>query len=204
MRKNIAKGAEADLYLEGGKLVKERVRKAYRVGDLDAKIRRLRTQREYKLLENARRAGVAVPKVDGRDERSCKIFMEHIDGVPLKDYLVTAMPKEVSSIAKKIGESLSLLHAANIIHNDLTTSNMLYKDERVYFIDFGLGMTSTRIEDKAMDLVVFKKSVRVSHTPIWEELWKNILLGYAKTKRCKEILSRVEVIEKRVRYSSEL
>lgn len=204
MRKKVAKGAEADLYIERDNLVKERIKKKYRIKDLDERIRRLRTQREYKLLENARRAGVCVPRVFGRDERSCKIFMEKIEGRRMKDVLDKASPEEAAEIAQKIGKSLSLLHDANIIHNDLTTSNMLYKDKEVYFIDFGLGITSTRVEDKAMDLVVFKKSIKVSHTGIWEMLWENILIGYGKTKRLDEILARVKVIEKRVRYSSEL
>ena len=50
----LAKGAEANIYLENGRLVKERISKKYR---------KIRTQREAKLLENALKAGMSVPKV---------------------------------------------------------------------------------------------------------------------------------------------
>jgi TP53 regulating kinase-like protein len=37
-----------------------------------------------------------------------------------------------------------MLHGVNIIHGDLTTSNMIYKDEDIYLLDFGLGaLTAT-------------------------------------------------------------
>lgn len=198
-----AKGAEANLYLVDGLVVKERISKKYRIKELDERIRRMRTQRESKLLNNALRAGVMVPKVKKIDSRTCSIFMEYIQGTPMKDYLASVDKREADRIASLIGESISRMHDANIVHNDLTTSNMLVKDGKVYFIDFGLGTTSTRIEDKAMDLVVLKKSLGVSHQEKASQLWNKIVEAYKHTKFAKNILDRVSVIEKRVRYSSE-
>ena len=103
-----------------------------------------------------------------------------------------------------VGDSISRMHNANIIHNDLTTSNLLVKEGKVYFIDFGLGTTSTRVEDKAVDLVVLKKSLGVCHNKISARLWLMILEGYQHTKRLSEILARVDVISKRARYGAEL
>lgn len=198
-----AKGAEANLYIVDGCLVKERIEKKYRIKEIDERLRRLRTQREAKLLDNALRAGIMVPKVKKIDSRTSSIFMEYVGGVPMKDYLESADEKEVDRISKLIGESISRMHEVNIVHNDLTTSNMLVKDKLVYFIDFGLGTTSTRIEDKAMDLVVLKKSLGVSHTEKAEQIWHGIVEAYKHAKSARDILSRVGVIERRVRYSSE-
>ena len=197
----IAKGAEANLYLEEGRLVKERITKGYRDKDLDGRLRRLRTQREAKLLENAKRVGINVPRVFRVDLRESMIIMEYIEGRSLKDLIDDMADNEVENVAQKVGETVSELHDANIVHNDLTTSNMILSAGALYFIDFGLGATSTRIEDKAMDLVVLKKSLSVAHTEKFQHLWEGIIGPYQKTMQAKEIMDRVKVIEKRVRYS---
>ncbi len=196
----LAKGAEANLYLEDGRLVKERISKKYRVAELDLRLRKIRTQREAKLLENAKRAGMTVPRVFKTDIRNYKIYMEYIRGRPLKDVLESADEQEVKNLSGKIGRALSVMHNANIIHNDLTSSNMLYADGEVYYIDFGLGATTTRIEDKAMDLVVFKRSLQVAHGDKFRIIWASLMDSYKSVKHLSEILARVDVIERRARY----
>jgi Kae1-associated kinase Bud32 len=196
----LAKGAEANIYLENGRLVKERISKKYRVPELDLRLRKIRTQREAKLLENALKAGLSVPKVYKTDMRNYKIYMEYIEGIPLKAVLDAADERSVKEICAKIGLALSLMHNANIIHNDLTTSNMLYADGIVYYIDFGLGATTTRIEDKAMDLVVFKRSLQVAHSDKFKTIWSSLLASYSGTKDLSQIMGRVDVIERRARY----
>lgn len=197
----IAKGAEANLYRIDEKLVKHRIKKNYRIKELDRRLRKLRTRREAKLLENAKMVGVGVPRVFKTDLKNNKIFMEFIDGKLVKEIFETASEREVTLIARKIGEIISRLHNSNIIHNDLTTSNILSRDDEIFFIDFGLGTTSTRVEDKAMDLVVLKKSLMAAHTKKFDLIWKNILSSYKHTRQLKEILNRMEIIEKRVRYA---
>jgi Kae1-associated kinase Bud32 len=196
----LAKGAEANIYLESGRLVKERISKKYRVPELDLRLRKIRTQREAKLLENALKAGMSVPKVFKTDMRNYKIYMEYIEGMPMKTFLDAADERSIKEICSKIGLALSLMHNANIIHNDLTTSNMLYADGVVYYIDFGLGSTATRIEDKAMDLVVFKRSLQVAHSGKFKTIWAALMDSYGGTKDLSQILGRVEVIERRARY----
>ncbi|MFZ2455178.1 MAG: KEOPS complex kinase/ATPase Bud32 [Candidatus Altiarchaeia archaeon] len=196
----LAKGAEANIYLENGRLVKERIAKKYRVPELDVRLRKIRTQREAKLLENALKAGMPVPKVYKTDMRNYKIYMEYIDGLPLKAVLDAADESAVKEICAKIGTALSVMHNANIIHNDLTTSNMLYADGIVYYIDFGLGSTTTRIEDKAMDLVVFKRSLQVAHSHKFKAIWAALMDSYGETKDISQIMGRIDVIERRARY----
>ena len=198
--KIIAKGAEANLYMNDGNLVKERIKKEYRVDELDERLRRLRTKRESKLLENAKRVGVPVPRIHKTDVKEKKIIMEFLEGEILKDVVNEGDKKIVKNLSTEIGALIAKLHDHNIVHNDLTTSNMILKDNKVYFIDFGLGMTSTRVEDKAMDLVVLKKALHAAHTDKFEIMWDSIIDSYKKNSENKEILSRIKTIEKRGRY----
>ena len=59
----IQRGAEAVLRLgTDGSLYKERLRKGYRIPELDEEIRKTRTRKEVGLLARARRAGVRTPE----------------------------------------------------------------------------------------------------------------------------------------------
>ena len=188
-------GAEANLYLEDGVLVKKRVSKEYRFSELDFKLRRRRTRAEAKNLVKALDAGVPVPKVFFSDDKKFILKMEYLEGSTLKEEFDEGKDVEESSF--EVGKILSLLHNANIVHNDLTTSNLIRCGEKIYIIDFGLSIISHRIEDKAMDLVVFKKSIHATHTTDYDLIWNSLAEGY---KPSNEIMRRVEAIEKRVRY----
>jgi Kae1-associated kinase Bud32 len=91
------------------------------------------------------------------------------------------------------------MHDKDIIHGDLTTSNMILK-EKVYFIDFGLGFNSTRIEDKAVDLHLLRQAFESKHYKHFEEFFKEVLEGYKLSKNWKEVLNRLEKVEMRGRY----
>src|SRR4030042_851167 len=84
--KIVKRGAEAVLYLDGKNLVKERVRKSYRLTEIDEKLRKLRTRKEAKLLLESRGVGVETPKIINVSEKDFKITMEYIDGKRLKEF----------------------------------------------------------------------------------------------------------------------
>src|SRR3989344_6212449 len=65
----IQQGAEAIIYRDGDKLIKERIPKGYRIKEIDDKIRKLRTRSEGKLLQKSENT----PKVFLVDERNFKI-----------------------------------------------------------------------------------------------------------------------------------
>jgi Kae1-associated kinase Bud32 len=121
--------------------------------------------------------------------------MEHIIGIQLKK-LLDKDPK----LAILIGKNLSIMHDLNIIHGDLTTSNMiLTKDKKLYFIDFGLSFNSSRIEDKAVDIHLFKQALESKHFRVNDKAYKYFLQGY-NPKDKKEILERLAIAETRGRY----
>jgi Kae1-associated kinase Bud32 len=202
----IKRGAEAILYIdyfEGMKvLVKERIKKSYRLEVLDKKLRVERTRREANLMREARKVGVNTPQIFHVDEEKCKIIMEFIDGKRLKDILDSWNEEKIEKTFIEVGKFVGKMHAADIIHGDLTTSNILVKDDKIYFIDFGLGYFSKRIEDKGTDLNLFKEAIRATHPKLLNLCWQNIVIGYKQTfEEWEKVLKRVDEIEKRARYA---
>jgi len=210
MHKIIARGAEAVLYLEKSRadgeeqtlLVKDRVRKGYRVRELDERIRSRRTKREESLLARARRAGVATPLIIHRSDFS--ISMQYLKGNRIKDAL-NSMPKaERTKVYEMVGEAASMLHSAGIIHGDMTTSNMILADGKLYMIDFGLGKFSRKPEDQATDLYVLFEALKSTHFIYMQEAWAKVLNVYKqKYPNANEVLKRMEKIARRRRYMGE-
>ncbi len=126
--------------------------------------------------------------------------MPFIDGKRISDYLDKFPLKKQKNVCKLIGESTAKLHDADIIHGDLTTSNMILKNNKLYFIDFGLGFISHKFEDKAVDLHLLKQALEAKHFKNWEILFREVLRGYSKSKSHKTVLERLKSVEKRGRY----
>jgi len=196
----IRKGAEAELYkteFEGQpSLMKKRVSKSYRNSEIDEVIRCRRTRSEAKLLGQARSIGIVTPKVFEVNLDDFYIMMEFKDAPRLKDALEKS---NVESLARGIGEKIAKMHENNIIHGDLTTSNILLHNKDLVFIDYGLGFLSKKIEDKAVDLLVFKKTFEATHSDM-PKGWDFIIDGYLKAGGEQDVVDRIEAIEKRARY----
>jgi len=207
----IRKGAEANLYLVTlyGRdiVVKERIRKSYRVDQLDQKIRSYRTVHEAQMIHEAKKAGVSTPVIYLIDEPGCKIMMEHLQGPRLKEELATASPSRRKSICYFVGNSIGRLHRNQIIHGDLTTSNMILTDEeKVSFIDFGLSFQSNEIEDKGVDIHLVKRALDSTHYAYAEPCFRSILVGYETAvgaREAQQALLRAKEIERRGRYFAE-
>ena len=102
---------------------------------------------------------------------------------------------------KKLGEEISKLHKADIIHGDLTTSNMILVDKKIFIIDFGLGYISKKIEDKAVDLHLLKQALEAKHFENWTELFEEFKEAYSKDyPESKQIFERITAVERRGRY----
>lgn len=204
----LEKGAEANIYLGNwlgeSVLLKERISKGYRVDEIDVKLRKKRTKVESKLLGEAKHCGVKTPVVYDIDKERNSILMENVEGELVKDFFNHSSIDEVRSMSKKIGTNIAMLHNCNIIHGDLTTSNMILKNGDLYLIDFGLGMISELVEDKGVDLLVFKKAISGIHNQISKECFKSILSGYQDAEDYEFIVSKIKEIENRGRYIDKL
>lgn len=193
-------GAEAVITKSKNVITKSRVIKSYRHPKIDEKIRKLRTRSESKILIKSRNL-IPVPKLIKSSEESKEIKMEFLGGNKLSEDLEKLDYKKIS---KQIGNNIAALHNHGIIHGDLTTSNLIYKDKKVYFIDFGLGFHSDKVEDKATDLHLIKEALEAKHPTIFKESWRDVLNSYKKrSNSAKQILSRLEKVEKRGRYKAQ-
>ncbi len=189
--KQIAQGAEAKLYLIDSKIVKDRIRKDYRIREIDIRLRKSRTKREAKIFEKLSSISFPAPKLIKSDDKE-KIVMEFIKGPKVRDILEE---KDYKRLSEEIGKKIAILHNNGIIHGDLTTSNMILEKE-IYFIDFGLSFFSHKIEDKAVDLHLLKQALESKHYKVWEKCFNAALKAYGN----KEVLKRLEQVEKRGRY----
>lgn len=201
----IKQGAEAKLFLSRREdqdvIIKDRIKKKYRIGQIDKKIRKTRTTRESNLLSETRRVGVPTPKIFEIDKKNYKIIMEYIDGERIKELLNQSDKKTIERICIEIGKLIGKIHSAGIIHGDLTTSNMILRNEKIYFIDFGLGFFSRKIEDQGTDLGLLHEALKSTHFKILNVCWKNTLKGYEmEYYKAKQVLKKIEEIKKRARY----
>jgi Kae1-associated kinase Bud32 len=200
----IGKGAEANIYRDGDAVIKNRIKKTYRVEELDESLRRSRTKREAKLISAARRAGVPTPFIREVDDEKTSIIIDYIDGPKIRKILNDVSSDEKIKICTKAGKSAGLLHKNHIIHGDLTTSNMIQSGDKIYFIDFGLGEINESVEAKGVDLLVFKKSLRSTHFEYESVCLDAFFNGYQEEfSDSDEILKRLQAIEKRGRYFSD-
>ncbi|MFA6072991.1 MAG: KEOPS complex kinase/ATPase Bud32 [Candidatus Woesearchaeota archaeon] len=185
----IARGAEAIIIKKDDSIIKNRIKKNYRIAELDSELREKRTRSEAKILTKLKDF---TPKVIFVGKET--IEMEFIEG----DVVKTVLDDDVL-IAKKIGDITAKMHDLNIVHGDLTTSNMILDSQKnVKLIDFGLSFVSVKVEDKAVDLHLFKEAIESKHFAHEKEIWSEFLKEY-NPKDKDQIIKRLELVEKRGR-----
>lgn len=236
----ISQGAEAKIFLNEKEkfIIKDRVPKSYRIKELDDKIRKQRTKSESKLLTKASNI-INSPKPFFIPD-FYQIKMPYIDGKKLSNSLNDFPLEEQKQIMRNIGKSIAELHKLDIIHGDLTTSNMIlvsdnsknnkevndnskdglddnsnnnisndkqtnkkliYDNFGIFFIDFGLGYISKKIEDRAVDIHLLKQALEARHFQNWEILFQEFQKSYSENySEAKIIFERLTAVEHRGRY----
>ncbi len=195
--KKIGDGAEAIIYLNKDIVVKDRIKKGYRLKEIDEKLRKFRTRRETKVLEKLHAIDFPIPKLILSDDKNMLIKMQFLKGKKLRDAL---NKNNCVRLCKELGKKIAILHKNNIIHGDLTTSNMIFNKE-IYFIDFGLSFFSDKTEDKAVDIHLLRQALESKHHEIFKKSFKAVLSGYKiKNPYYKIIMKRLEKVEARGRY----
>ena len=234
----LGQGAEGKIYigefLSKKCIIKERFEKKYRLKELDKKLTKNRMLNESRNIARASKLGVNVPTLYFVDLLERKIYMEYIENsCQLKVLLQSIYSLEdlspyqslLDKISNDLGNILSKLHSGDLIHGDLTPSNIILKVKEdtssdlinnaeqiilknknydyMYLIDFGLSFMSlsvtSRLEDKAVDLYVLKRAI-ISSNPKSEELFEKAMEIYKKN--CidgEEIIERYKKVEMRGR-----
>ncbi|PSR74063.1 putative MNORI-2 protein [Coniella lustricola] len=240
----ITQGAEGLLYRTSylqpslPAALKYRPSKPYRHPILDARLTRQRILAEARILAKCRREGVVVPSVYCVDEAAGWLLMEWIEGLPVRvvvnkwlgskseEQVLTAEANgRLVDLLKRVGAAVGRLHAAGVVHGDLTTSNMMLRpappavepqqhgdeslqredtDGSIVIIDFGLASQGTHEEDRAVDLYVLERAFLSTH-PRTEKLFSQVLEGYKTTfKAATQVLRKLEDVRMRGRKRSML
>ncbi|KAK9831085.1 hypothetical protein WJX74_002962 [Apatococcus lobatus] len=186
----ISQGAEARVWqtelLGRQAILKQRFNKKYRHPTLDTKLTNTRLKQEVRSLLKARKLGVMAPTVYLVDFKTRAIYMEHVAGKTMKEVLNAAEVDlaEVQGMLVKIGQAVAMLHDGGVVHGDLTTSNIIVRDndQQVVLIDFGLSSNTSIAEDKGVDLYVLERAFTSAHS-IHGNLFDKVLEAYKGSSR---------------------
>lgn len=214
--------------------LKYRPPKPYRHPILDARLTKQRILAEARILARCRRAGVAVPGLYCVDEAGGWLMMEWVEGVPVRvgvnAWLGEKNAAEVGdktkngplvALMRRVGGAVGRLHAAGVVHGDLTTSNMMLRpaippepngrrggeeedslEGDIVIIDFGLASQGTHEEERAVDLYVLERAFLSTH-PRAEKLFDEVLGGYQQAfKGARPVLKKLEDVRMRGRKRS--
>ena len=199
-------GAEAEIYIQEwfGEIVirKQRVPKSYRAPMLDSNIRHMRTSHEATMLREVRKLGVAVPTVQHIDQESTSLIMDFINGRTLKEELHLISKSERRTRCRALGELLAVMHLGGVVHGDVTLSNVISQNGKLFMIDFGLGNFSREVEAMGVDLLLLNRSIRSTHYMFHTELFRSFVEGYREVRgrKADEILEKMREVERRGRY----
>uniref|UniRef100_A0A182PQF4 non-specific serine/threonine protein kinase n=1 Tax=Anopheles epiroticus TaxID=199890 RepID=A0A182PQF4_9DIPT len=223
----LKQGAEGKLYVSTYKgnrcLVKERFEKKYRHPALDRQLTRQRIKAEQKAFQRCAAAGLSTPALYGVDLEQRKIYMEYLEKSKTAKEFVDELARtsapdaladspSLKKLAEQIGHMVGVLHRNNLVHGDLTTSNMLLDPlekateedaifpYRLVTIDFGLSHFSDNHENKGVDLYVLERAILSAHSQ-HPGLFGMILEAYREhnTNHCKETIAKYEEVRARGR-----
>ncbi|XP_072521989.1 EKC/KEOPS complex subunit TP53RK [Salminus brasiliensis] len=214
----IKQGAEARVYrsrfLGRSTIIKERFPKRYRHPTLDEKLTRRRTAQEVRSILRCRKAGINTPVVFFVDYTTNCIFLEEItNSITVREHVASAQAsgqsvESLHSLADRIGQILAKMHDEDVVHGDLTTSNMLLVNEddgkqgKLVLIDFGLSYISALPEDKGVDMYVLEKAFLSTH-PNTEVLFERLLKSYtAASKKAPAVIKKLDEVRLRGRKRS--
>jgi TP53 regulating kinase-like protein len=160
--------------------------------------------------------GLKVPEVFNNDKDKGLIVMEYIENsMTTKDFIFELLKQDqaaeidetLKQLSTKIGKFIGILHRSEIIHGDLTTSNVLIKSKdlnEIYFIDFGLSSISQQLEDKAVDLYVLERALTSTHSKQAKQIFDSILESYCVEygRHHDKVVHRLEQVRLRGRKRS--
>jgi TP53 regulating kinase-like protein len=202
------RGAEADVILgrwQGLDAVfKVRKPLKYRLAELDDAIRRQRTLREAEMVHRAKAAGVETPFLYDVEPTEATLIMEFVEGDRMKDLVSSTPPGAIDEMFASFGVDIGRLHSAGMMHGDLTTANVVRRNGALVFIDFGLAIPTTRVEDHAVDLRLIKETLVGAHAAIAPRALEALFRGYSKSvgqSRSRAIMKQLQAIERRGRYA---
>lgn len=85
-------------------------------------------------MTKARRLGVRTPGLYAMDPILHTLTLEYVEGSSVKNVFLEfgsrgVVEERLDNIASQIGDAIGKLHDGGLVHGDLTTSNMLLKND---------------------------------------------------------------------------
>ncbi|MGC8479563.1 MAG: KEOPS complex kinase/ATPase Bud32 [Candidatus Micrarchaeia archaeon] len=167
-------------------VLKTRYQKIYREQVLDEKLRVSRTRREAKILSKLMKNKINAPRLIAFGKFT--LIMSYVDGILLRDI------DKKESFMQKLGSEVNKMHEADIVHGDLTPANIIIENDSTVIIDFGLSEMTTNLEEKALDILLLKRS-------LIKKEFDSFLISYSNNTKYDKIMDKLNEIEKRGRYS---
>jgi TP53 regulating kinase-like protein len=131
--------------------------------------------------------------------------MDYIDGPRLKEAFRSMNQSELKRYGVLVGTMIARLHSKGIVHGDLTTSNMILREEgKVFFIDYGLSDYSSELEARGVDMLLMSRAFKSTHYALYSKAFPAVVEGYASVAGRNEtdlVLKKMHEIESRGRYS---
>ncbi len=193
----IAEGAESRIYAARfagiDAVVKKRASKPYRIQEIDSAIRMQRTRKEARIIGTASGLGIGCPVLLFVSKYD--IVMERLSGRMLNE-LIESGVKINGRMFSTLGEYAAIMHNNSIAHGDYTPANVMVDGGNPRIIDFGLAEMTNSVEDRALDLLLMKRSINPAQ-------FTEFIRGYSR--KCRDhsyILERLASIENRGRYNT--
>ncbi|KAI8447212.1 kinase-like domain-containing protein [Phakopsora pachyrhizi] len=172
------------IFIKDQVIIKHRFPKTYRNPKLDSQLTKQRLTQESRSLVRAIKSGIRVPNLISVNLKQGWIMMEFINGINLKEFLQNNSSKSIEisnqefesssniesfekDVLREVGKILSNIHLIDMIHGDLTTSNIMISNNfEIVLIDFGLSssIVNSIVEDKAVDLYVLERAFTSTHS----------------------------------------
>ncbi len=183
-------------------IFKVRTPKPYMHQSLARKLVRVRTRNEAKVIAEARARGVRAPALYAAFPYLGIIVMEYVEGDLLRE--VIARGSEAwKDLVFTAGVELGKLHVSGIVHGDPTTSNYVVSPRgEVVLIDYGLSSFTSEVEERAVDLHLFRRALESTHASIAAAAFKEFVAGYESVmgEEASPIVKRASEIYLRGRY----
>lgn len=193
-------------------IIKYRPPKPYRHPKIDKQITKSRTIAEAKFMSKLSKLSIPSPDLISIDLINGVIWMGY-KGKPLANGEISSLKnwlwwlekqedsaslcvlEAVEKVFLNIGGLIAKLHLNEMIHGDLTSSNILLEENQngvfeAVLIDFGLSSYSGLPEDKAVDLYVLERAVLSTHSVHLEVYNEWLLKGYNDMHLSKEFKSK--------------
>ena len=163
-----------------------------------------RTIKESKIITIINKNRIPSPRLLFSLPKAGLIGMEYLEGRTMKEMLEQGLvdPYDAGRVA---GEIIGRVHSIGIVHGDPTTSNYIIKNNNYYLIDYGLSEFSDKLEDRAVDIHLFRRAALATHAKHADVLVESFLGGYRAILReyADKVIERASKLELMGRYVAE-